>query len=68
MSDEKKEVLVVASKVKRLIKENGNLNTAGSTIEKLSEAIEKLCLRAVENAQSDNRKTVMDRDINIDHL
>ena len=62
------DVLVVTSKVKKLIKEQGDCNTSGETIAVLSEAVEALCRRGIENAKADGRKTVMARDINADHL
>jgi histone H3/H4 len=62
------EVLVVTSKVKKHIKENGECNTSAETIEALSKAVEALCRRGIENAKSDGRKTVMARDIVVDHL
>lgn len=62
------EVLVVTSKVKKLIKEKGGMNTSSQTIDILSKAIEKLCLKGVESAKADGRKTVMDRDIVIEHI
>ena len=62
------EVLVVTSKVKKIIKEKGGMNTSAATIEVLSKAVEKLCLKGVESAKADGRKTVMDRDIIIDHI
>ena len=62
------EVLVVTSKVKKFIKESGDCNTSSETIETLSKAVEALCRRGVESAKSDGRKTVMARDIIIDHL
>ncbi|MBX3041207.1 MAG: hypothetical protein KF789_10930 [Bdellovibrionaceae bacterium] len=62
------EVLVVTSKVKKIVKEKGGMNTSAATIEILSKAVEKLCLKGVENAKADGRKTVMDRDIIIDHI
>lgn len=62
------EVLVVTSKVKKLIKDKGDMNTSSKTIEVLSLAIEKLCLKAIESAKNEGRKTVMDRDIVIDHI
>ncbi len=62
------EVLVVTSKVKKIIKEKGGMNTSSATIETLSKAVERLCLKGVESAKADGRKTVMDRDIIIDHL
>jgi histone H3/H4 len=61
MSDSK-EVLVVASKLKRYIKSEGGMNTSGNVMECLSERIRGLCHQAIENAKSEGRKTVMDRD------
>lgn len=62
------EVYVVTSKVKKLIKEVGGCNTSGETVEVLSKAIERLCQKGVDSAKADGRKTVMARDIVIDHL
>ncbi len=62
------DVLVVTSKVKKLIKEKGGMNTSAATVEILSKAIEKLCMKGIEQAKQDGRKTVMDRDIVIDHI
>lgn len=62
------EVLVVTSKVKKIVKEKGGMNTSAATIEILSKAVEKLCLKGIESAKADGRKTVMDRDIIIDHI
>lgn len=62
------EVLVVTSKIKKYIKEKGDCNTSGETIEVLSKAIEALCHRAIESAKSDGRKTVMARDVQADHI
>ena len=62
------EVLVVTSKVKKFIKENGGCNTSAETIETLSKAVEALCRRGADCAKADGRKTVMARDIVIDHL
>lgn len=62
------EVLVVTSKVKKFIKDKGDCNTSSETIEVLSKAIEALCEKGIESAKADGRKTVMARDIVIDHL
>ncbi len=62
------EVLVVTSKVKKFIKEKGDMNTSAETIEILSKAIEQLCIRGIDSAKADGRKTVMARDIIIDHI
>ena len=60
--------LVVTSKVKKLIKEKGGFNTSGETIDVLSKAVERLCQKGVDSAKADGRKTVMDRNIVIDHV
>lgn len=62
------DILVVTSKIKKLIKEKGDMNTSAATIEVLSKAIERLCMKGIESAKADGRKTVMDRDIIIDHI
>jgi histone H3/H4 len=56
------EVLVVASKVKQLIKKHSDMNTSSSVMEALSKVVEREVLKAIEKAKSDKRKTVMDRD------
>jgi histone H3/H4 len=56
------EALVVASKVKKLIKDEAGLSTSSQAIEQLTNRVQTACLKAVENAKSDKRKTVMDRD------
>lgn len=63
MSDEKKEVLAVMSKVKAYIKAAG-CNTAGSVSDALSDKIRELCDAAIENAKNAKRKTVKDSDFN----
>lgn len=44
------------------------MNTSAETVDVLSKAVQALCDRGVESAKNDGRKTVMARDINIDHL
>ncbi len=62
------EVLVVTSKVKKFIKEKGEMNTSAETVDILSKAVERLCAKGIEAAKADGRKTVMARDIIIDHI
>ena len=57
------EVLIVVSKLKKYIKERSGMNTASSVAEVVSARVRGLCDAAVEQAKSDGRKTVMDRDI-----
>jgi len=56
------EVLVVASKVKALIKKQSEMNTSANVMEALTKIIEREVAKAIERAKSDKRKTVMDRD------
>ena len=62
------DVLVVTSKIKKFIKQESGFNTSNETVEVLSKAVEKLCTKGIESAKSEKRKTVMARDIIIDHL
>ena len=56
------DVLVVASKIKKYIKEKGGMNTSANSMDALSQLIAKACDQAIEKARNDGRKTVMDRD------
>ncbi len=62
MSDSQ-EVLVVASKIKTYIKQNGDMKTSASVLQALSDRLRGLCDQAIESARSDGRKTILDRDI-----
>lgn len=59
------ESLVVASKVKKSIKDKSGFNTSASVFDRLTVLVEKECDKAIENARRDNRKTVMDRDFHL---
>jgi histone H3/H4 len=56
------EALVVASKVKKMIKDESGLSTSSQAIEQLTIRVQAICNKAIENAKADKRKTVMDRD------
>lgn len=56
------DTLVVVSKVKTFIKNHSQMNTSASAANALTKIVERECLKAIENARRDNRKTVMDRD------
>ena len=56
------EVLVVASKVKKMIKEKGGMNTASNVMDAFSQVVQSACEEAMENAKGEGRKTVMNRD------
>jgi len=57
-----KEVLVVVSKLKAYVKARSGMNTSDAVADVLSDRIRKLCDAAIEVAQADGRKTVLDRD------
>ena len=57
-----KEILVVVSKVKQFIRNQSGFNTSASAVEALTQIVEKECLKAIEKARGEGRKTVMDRD------
>ncbi len=63
MSDNK-EILVVASKIKKYIKQKSNFNSSNSMLGALSNKVRELCDSAIENARNNKRKTVKDKDIN----
>lgn len=56
------EILVVASKVKKYIKDKSEMNTAGNVPDIISQKIRIMCDQAIEAARRDGRKTVKDRD------
>ena len=58
------EVLVIASKVKKYIKDKSGMSTSASVMQALSQIIQDQCDKAINNAQASKRKTVMDRDFN----
>ena len=57
------EVLVVVSKLKAYIKAKSGMNTSDGIVPVLSDHLRRLCDQAIENAKSDGRKTVLDRDV-----
>jgi len=57
-----KETLVVVSKVKEYVKEQG-MQTSETAVEALSNAVRELLNKAVARAKDNGRQTVKDRDI-----
>lgn len=58
-----KDVLVVVSKLKKFVKEWSGMNTSDGTTGPLSDHLREVCKRAVRAAESDGRRTVLDRDV-----
>ena len=57
------EVLVVASKVKKVISEKSELSTSKQVMDQLTVRVQKVCELSIEKAKEAKRKTVMDRDL-----
>lgn len=57
------DIIVVASKIKKLVKEKGGLSTSASTMDVLTQRVQQIIEKGIENAKADGRKTLMDRDI-----
>ena len=55
--------LVVSRRVKRFIKDQSGMRTSDSVMDELAKLVEAQCLKAIENAKSDKRVTVKDRDV-----
>ena len=56
------EVLVVASKIKKHIKDKSGMSTSATVMDALSRLLEEKIDGAIEKAKSNGRKTVMDKD------
>jgi histone H3/H4 len=57
-----KDILIVASKLKDYIRNVSEFNTSADVMHALSEIVRTDCLKAIERARADGRKTVMARD------
>jgi hypothetical protein len=60
--DVPRDVLIVASKLKKYIRARSGMNTSDSVMDVLSARVRTLCDDAIVRAHEDGRKTVMDRD------
>ena len=59
------DTLIVASKLKDYIRKKSEMNTSASVVERLSDIVRMHCDKAIEQARSEGRKTVMDRDFSM---
>ena len=57
-----RDILIVASKLKNYVKAASGFSTSANAMEALSDIVRFHCDKAIENAKSEGRKTVMDRD------
>jgi hypothetical protein len=58
-----REVLVVVSKLKAYIRARSGMNTSDNVVDALSDHLRRICDRAIQNAERDGRRTVLDRDL-----
>lgn len=61
-SQASQEVLIIASRLKDHIYARAEMNTSAAVMDVLSEHIRVVCERAIGQARSEGRKTVLDRD------
>ena len=57
------EILIVASRLKDFVRAESGFNTSDRVCGPLSEIVRRVCRQAIENAQRDGRKTILERDI-----
>ena len=60
---EKREVLIIASRLKDYIRAKSGYNTSDRVLVPLSRIVRRVCDEAIRNAQREGRRTVLDRDI-----
>lgn len=58
-----KEILIVASKLKKYVKARSGFNTSDGVMDVLSDELRRICVESIKNAARDGRKTVLDRDV-----
>ena len=58
-----REVLVVASKLKKYVRARSGMSTSDGVMSVLSDHLRAICDQAIRSAAQDGRKTVLDRDI-----
>ncbi|MBE7448803.1 MAG: hypothetical protein HS111_07905 [Kofleriaceae bacterium] len=58
-----REILIVVSKMKKYIKDRSGMNCSDAVAEGLSDHVRAICDEAIRAAATDERKTVLDRDV-----
>jgi len=61
-SQHEQDILIVASKLKQYVKDKHDMNTSANVMEELSDYVRMIVDKAVMNARSEARKTLMGRD------
>jgi hypothetical protein len=62
-SKERREVLIIASRLKDYIRAKSGYNTSDGALEPLSDIVRAACDEAIKAAQRDGRMTVLERDV-----
>lgn len=57
-----RDVLIIASRLKEYVSAKADYNTSASVMDVLSDYVRLITDRAIDNARSEGRKTVLDRD------
>ena len=57
------EILIVTSRLKEYVRARSGMNTSERVLGPLSEIVRKVCDEAIRSAESDGRKTILERDI-----
>ena len=57
-----REVVIIASRLKEYVQARSEFNTSASVIDVLSDHVRLVCDQAIDNARTEGRKTVLDRD------
>ncbi|MBZ0235478.1 MAG: hypothetical protein K8M05_24325, partial [Deltaproteobacteria bacterium] len=58
-----RDILIVVSKMKKYIKDRSGFNCSDAVAEGLSDHVRAICDEAIRAAATDERKTVLDRDV-----
>jgi hypothetical protein len=60
------EILIVASRLKDYVRLRSGYNTSDGVLEPLSEIVRRVCDEAMERAEREGRRTILERDIPVD--
>ncbi len=63
LADAERDMLIVVSKLKKYIKDRSGMNTSDAVADVLSDHVRAICDEAIRTAATDDRKTVLDRDV-----
>ncbi|MFT5686811.1 MAG: hypothetical protein ACI8RZ_007768 [Myxococcota bacterium] len=61
-TDEERDILIVASRLKKYIKDQADMSTSADALEALSDIVRRECRMAIQEAKASGRRTVKGRD------